>query len=149
MQNIECNTFLFIISHQFDAILTQPLAKVVPLLVSLKIMKPYHMKSYDCSLARVSRKLGTRSSRSLSTIEPGCGASSQLLFAYCPQTNNPPPQRPAHAAPRVINHLICSANFSRRDVSSFPLRCRVFPRCPLVWPRHATLRYQWFTMVYQ
>ena len=87
----------------------------------------------------VSRKFETRSSRSLPTIESGCGASSQLLFAYCPQMNNPPPQRPAPAAPREINYLLRSADFSRRDVSSFPLRCRVFPRCPLFWPRRATL----------
>ena len=69
------------------------------------------------------------------TAVPAASAKVRAVNLLCTL----PPQRPAPAAPREINYLVRSADFSRRDVSSFPLRCRVFPRCPLFWPRRATL----------
>ena len=96
-------------------------------------------RDFDATLGQSSATTCEFENHETVSYEIICGASSQLLFAYCPQTNNPPPHLPAHAAPREINYLLRSADFSRRDVSSFPLRCRVFPRCPLLWPRRATL----------
>ena len=51
-----------------------------------------------------------------------------------------PPARHAHADLRKINYPPRSADFSCRDVSSSPLRCRIFPRCPLCLPSRTTLQ---------